>query len=225
MRNSNVLKAIPLVLLSCDSATAALSTASHPIFGSHSLTQDTQQALYWLTPNETVGLSFAEVVDLLANDIRFQGFRVASTEELATLYTQANIQDINVAGYGALYGTTENVPGGQYLQSLIGITYSTQVSGQTITETAGFVGSTFISPINGFWSVNIGNVAIRENVPTSSGPMSFASAYTEWGSVPIGTNYVGVGTWLVSSIPEPSQYIYFVLGALSFGILRRRIGA
>ena len=225
MRNSNVLKIIPLVLLGCNSATAALSTASHPIFGLQSLTKDTQQALYWLTPNATVGLSFAEVVNLLANDIQFQAFRVASADELSRLYTQADIHDINVAGYGALYGTTANVPGGQYLQSLVGITYSAQVSGQTITETAGFVGGTFVSPVNGFSSVNIGNVAIRKNVPTPSGPMSFASAYTEWGSVPIGTNYVGVGTWLVSSIPEPAQYIYFIFGALSISILRRRIGA
>ncbi len=193
---------------------AGLLSASHPIFGPASLTNDSEQGLFWLTPNATVGLSFMDVTNLLATDSRFAGFRVATLSELDTLYAEAGIQDVNVPGYGALYGTSENVPSVEYLQGFTGITYSIQVAGQTGVETAGFVGSAFTNPVNGFLSVQIGNLAVRGGVPTSAGPMSFASAYTTWGSLPVGTQAVGVGTWLVSSVPEPSTLSSLCIGLL-----------
>lgn len=199
---------------------ATLSIASSPIFGSSSLTADSVQRLYWLTPNATVGLSFTEVSQLLANDARFAGFRVASLSELENLYREAGIPDINVPGYGALYGTPANVPGVEFLQSLTGITYSVDVAGQSVWETAGFVGDASVSSINGFMSVNIGNIVLRPDVLTNSGLMTFASAYTTWGQGPVGTQYVGVGTWLVSSVPEPSTLASLCFGLVILGVIR-----
>lgn len=213
---------IAVLILSSTATYAELLSASHPVFGPASLTKNSEQGLFWLTPNATVGLSFVEVTNLLATDSRFAGFRVASLSELDTLYAEAGIPNVNVPGFGALYGTSENVPSVEYLQGLTGITYSVHVAGQTLAETAGFVGSAFTSPVNGFLSVEIGNLVLRSNVPTVSGPMSFASAYTTWGSLPVGTQAVGVGTWLVSSVPEPSSLVSLCLGLLVLGAGRVR---
>lgn len=213
-----------ILVLASAATYAGLSSASHSIFGPASLTNDPGQGLVWLTPNATVGLSFMEVTNLLATDSRFAGFRVATDSELDMLYAEAGIPNVNVPGFGALYGTSENVPSVEYLQGLVGVTYSVQVAGQTLTETAGFIGNSFTSPVNGFLSVEIGNLVVRGNVPTSFGAMSFASAYTTWGSLPIGTQAVGVGTWLVSSVPEPSDSASLCLGLLVLGISRLRAG-
>ena len=206
-------------------ATAALSSANSPVFGQATLTRDIVQGLDWLTPNVTVGLSFDQVQNLLTTDQRFAGFRVASLGELQTLYSEAGILDINAPGFGALYGTQTNVPGVKLLQSLIGTTYSATVSGQQIAETAGFLGTSFVSPINGFLSVNIGNVVLRENVPTQSGHESFASAYTTWGSLPLGAQTAGVGTWLVTVVPEPSSWLLLSIGLVIIIRQRWRVGA
>lgn len=214
--------AIAFLVLSGTAAHAGLSSESHPIFGPASLTKDPAQGLFWLTPTATVGLSFVEVSDLLATDSRFAGFRVATLSELETLYTEAGIVDINVPGFGALYGTSENVHGVEYLQGLTGLTYSVQIAGQSLAETAGFVGNTSINPVNGFLSVEIGNIVLRDNIPTVSGPMSFASAYSTWGSLPVGTQAEGVDTWLVSSVPEPSSWVSLSLGLLAIGVIRLR---
>lgn len=208
--------ATALLVLASTTTHAELSSAPHSIFGPASLTRDSAQGLFWLTPSATVGLSFSEVTSLLATDSRFSGFRVATISELETLYSEAGIPDINAPGFGALYGTPENVPGVEYLQGLTGVTYSYQ-SGQSLAETAGFVGSAFASPINGFLSIEIGNIVLRGNVQTTSGTMSFASAYSTWGSLPVGTQAVGVGTWLVSSVPAPSSWISLSLGIVLLG--------
>ena len=204
-----------LLVLFSRAAPAALSSASSSIFGPASLTQDSEQGLYWLTPTATLGLSFAQVSSLLATDPRFIGFHVASVAELTVLYAQAEITDVNAPGYGALYGTQTNVAGVQFLQGLTGITYSARVGGQDLAETAAFVGEPFVSPVNGFLSTEIGNVVLRSNVPTNTGPMDFASAYTTWGSVPVGEQLVGVGTWLVSPVPELPGLIEISLGLVT----------
>lgn len=211
-----------ILVLASTTTYAGLLSVSHPIFGPASLTKDSEQGLFWLTPNATVGLSFMEVTNFLATDSRFAGFRVATLSELDTLYAEAGIPNVNVPGFGALYGTSENVSRVEYLQGFTGVTYSVQVAGQTLAETAGFVGSAFTSSVNGFLSVEIGNLVVRGNVPTISGPMSFASAYTTWGSLPVGTQAVGVGTWLVSSVPEPSTFASLCLGLLVLGASRMR---
>ena len=211
------------VLGSNSTVIAALSSASHPVFGEAALTVDSEQGLAWLTPNATAGLSFLEVRNLLTSDSRFNGFRVATMTELEALYSHAFIPDINVPGYGAFYGTSENVPGALYLQSLTGVTYSAEIGGLSLFETAGFVGNSFVNPINGFLTVALGDVVVRTDVRTAFGTASFASAYTTLTSVLIGTNYEGVGAWLVSAVPEPNSGALVILAvvALTF-IVRRR---
>jgi hypothetical protein len=210
--------AVPFALLAWSShALASLVLASDPAWGPGTLTQDTSTGLSWLTPTVTSGLSYSDVRGLLQSDVRYSGFRVASTSELADLFTNAGIPDINVAGYGALYGTTANVSGVAALQSFVGVTYQYQYSGLGfLYETAGYVDVEFVSPVNGFLSVNIGNLVVRTAVNTGAGVFDFASAYSTWGSVPVGSALQGVGTWLVrQEVPEPST---LALVALAFAI-------
>jgi hypothetical protein len=207
---------ISAFLCSSNISLAALTLVPNPVFGPSSLTYDSEQELVWLSPNVTRDISFNEVSNLLETDERFIGFRVASRNELELLFAHAGISDINVSGDFGLYGTQENVAGVQFLQSLVGTTYSVMIDGVNVTETAGFVGDSYVSQINGFKSANIGNIVIRENVITRNGASSFASAYSNWGSLPTGTQAVGVGTWLVSSVPEISMRSSFFLGLLMF---------
>jgi hypothetical protein len=219
---------IPLAVflaLASTTSSAILTQRDSTIFGSATITRDSEQSLDWLTPNATIGMSFSELLTALATDNRFAGFRVATLTELDLLYSAAGIPDVNVAGFGALLGTTANFSGAQLLQALTGTTYSTMEGGRRLTETAGFVGNTFISPVNGFLSTYIGNTVLHPNTPTDSGPANFASAYTTWASAPVGTQYQGVGTWLVSSVPEPTKLILLLAGLSLVVCAGRRGGA
>lgn len=213
---------IALSIMYHGTASATLTSASSSTFGAGSLTIDTEQGLYWLTPNATIGLSYSDVQNLLMTDIRFSGFRVASLGELESLYAHAKIPDINVAGIHSFYGTSENVAGVEFLQSLVGTTYAVHVGGEILIETAGFVGDSFISPINGFQSVYIGNLVLHSNVTTRSGSEDLASAFTTWSASGVHSPTAGVGTWLVSSVPEPSVWAAMLLGILIIGVARLR---
>lgn len=192
---------------------------SSPSFGAGSLTFDSNQNLYWLTPNATVGRSYNQVSDMLATDAQFSGFRYATAAELTNLYFNFGIPDINVYGIG-INGTTTNVPGATILQSFLGVTYT---GGTSLLETAGFVGSPFVSQVNGFTSVYMGDVAIRTDVPTNNGPTTFAYVATTLSSATVGNEYVGVGSWLVSSsVPVPSSWELMALGIFMLLVLSRQ---
>jgi len=206
---------IALSVMHHGTTSAALTSASSSTFGDGSLTIDTEQGLYWLTPNATIGLSYYDVQNLLMTDIRFSGFRVASLSELESLYAHAKIPDINVPGIHSFYGTSENVAGVEFLQSLVGTTNAVHVGGEILIETAGFVGDSF-------QSVYIGNLVLHSNVATRSGFEDFASAFTTWGSSGVHSSTAGVGTWLVSSVPEPSVWAAMLLGILIIGVARLR---
>lgn len=176
------------------------------VHGASTVTWDTASGLRWLDPGVTESLSYLEVAALLTSDARFTGYRFAKLAELEELFRNASIPDVNMPGYGALYGTTVNVPGAQVLQSYVGITYSYQyLADGFLLETAGFLDDPFVSPINGFVSSYIGNVVVRTDVATPEGTFDFASAYSTWGSVPTGSKLEGVGAWLVqrNDLAEP----------------------
>ncbi len=200
---------------------ADFSRVSSQAFGPGALTSDSNQGLYWLAPSLTVGMSYSEVAGLLANDPSFSGYRYASVGELESLFSGFDIPNLNDLGV-VINGTVGNVPGATALQSFLGVTYSVLVGGVSIAETAGFVGEPFVSPINGFVSVYLGDVAIRSNVQTDSGPMSFAYVASVLSSATVGSQYEGVGSWLVTSVPEPSQFGLFVAGLFVTVVFTRR---
>lgn len=204
--------AIGLLGLSLNAYADFYKVAS-PAFGADSLTFDSSQKLYWLTPSATVGKSYNQVSELLVSDAKFSGFRFASVAELGNLYSAFGIPDVN--DYGAVInGTAANVPGATSLQSFLGITYNAHVAGIYLLATGGFVGAPFVSSINGFPSVYLGEVVIRINVPTTAVPMSFAYVATELSSATVGSRYEGVGSWLVSDVPEPASWELLASGIL-----------
>lgn len=219
MKMPLIRKLIVVGLLLCGSSAssfAALVSQANPVFGQPSVV-DTDQHLVWLSPSITVGLSYSEISNLLITDTRFSGFRWATILELEALYAHVGIPDINTPGYGAYYGTSNNVQGALALQSLLGTTYSVQISGVRVSATSGYFGTSFRSPFpfNRGDFVYIGDISVREDVFTASGLADFASASTTWSSIPIGTQVPNVGAWLVapeSNVPEPSTIILLTIG-------------
>ena len=203
---------------------AGLISASHPVFGDGSLTLDTDQSLYWLSPVQTVGMTYNSVMDLLANDTRYNGFRFASLAELEILYVAAGIPDINVPGDRAYYGTPRNVGPVSELQRLTGVTYFSMISGTSLFETAGYVGSTFINPTNGRNSVYLGDLIVRSGVPPVDGITAYASAFTKDSALSPNQEYVGVGSWLVTPVPVPPAW-QLLTGALALFMGVRRVRA
>ena len=196
------------------SVSAALEQRSHPAFGAGSITVDSSSGLAWLTPRVTEGLSFLQVSALLTNDLRFSGFRFATTSDLEGLFVAAAIPDINVPGYGAYYGTSANAQPAQALLNLVGATYRVTVAGTTVLSAAGHYGAPTLNPVNGFLSVPMAEVVLRTGVPTASGLQSFASASTDWSSLTVGSAYPGVGSWLVTPVSEPAAP-FLALAALA----------
>lgn len=204
--------AIGILALSLN-AHADFSAVSSPAFGAGALTFDSSQNLYWLTPKATIGQSYVQVEALLATDPKFAQFRFGSIAELDSLFAGFGIPDANDYGVG-INGTTANVPGATALQTYLGVTYSVLAGGVSLVETAGYLGSPFISPINGLPSVRLGDVTIRHNVATNAGPLSFAFAASALSSAVVGSQSDGVGSWLVSSVPEPPAWAMWISGLL-----------
>lgn len=202
-------------------AHAGLINVSSPTFGLNSLTYDTNKNLYWLSPSETIGKSYNEVANLLSTDAGFLGFRFATIEELTGLFTSAGIPDINEYGVVGINGTTANAPGATVLQSLLGITYSYQ-SGASLLETSGFVGAPHGNLNN---LVYIGEIIIRDYSSITNEPLPFAYVATTNSSTFLNSQHVGVGSWLVSSVPEPSSLSLMIAGlCVSLALFKSKLG-
>lgn len=212
-------------VLLINDAGASPVLVSSDTFGNNALVFDSDQSLLWLSPTATEGLSYLEITQLLVSDPRFVDFRFATVDELGNLFTNSGIPDINDYGVG-INGTVDNVPGSSALQSLFGITHSIEI-GVQLNETAGFLGTPFLSAVNGFMVVNMGQLIIRSNVATPEGPVTFAYAATNQSAAIVGTAYGGVGGWLVSSVPEPAIWAEMIMGftllMISFVVRRDRI--
>lgn len=193
-------------------ANAELLNRTSQDFGADTLTVDTESGLIWLSPTVTEGYSFNEVSQFLAEDNRYSKFRFATRSELEDLYSHAGIKDINDPGERN-YGTKENVDGVGYLQSFVGVTYSYN---NELFETAGVLGSPFINH-NNYRVVYMGDIGLHMDVRGNW----YGSAATVWTTPLVGAKYLGVGAWLVSSVPELSSWLQMMIGVVFFGFLIR----
>lgn len=202
-------------------ANASFTQYSSPAFGPNTITYDSTQNLYWLSPKVTLGLSYDQVSQLLQTDQAFAGYRYATTAELSSLFSEFRIPDINVYGTGS-YGTTANVSGVTALQAFLGSTYSQMTAGVTEISTDGFVGAPYLSPVNNFISVYLGSADLWNGVLINNTPTSFAYAATDLSSSLPSDSYSGIGSWLVSAVPEPDSYVLILVGLGLIGLAGRR---
>ena len=212
--------AISLIGLSFNAQADFIQVTSSS-FGAGTLTFDESQHLYWLTPNATVGKSYSQVSELLTSDVRFSGFRFAELAEVTNLFSGFGIPDINILGGFGVLGPAKNVPGAASLQSFLGVTYEFQFGESFLYETAGMYGSPFVSQVTGDINVNFGDVTIRQN-STNNGHETYAYVATTLGSLNPNQPYLGVGSWLVSSVPEPGTCVMFLTGLGLMGTVSRR---
>lgn len=105
-----------LLYLLSTSTSAELVAVDFKDPGDKLLTLDTQSRLEWLDITETAGLSYNQMLPLIAPGGKFEGFRPASSAEVSGLFAAAGITEIYVS---AIIGELEEV---QVLLDLIGTT-------------------------------------------------------------------------------------------------------
>lgn len=203
-----ILVALAFILTRAALAQGTLYLASDAKFGPDSITIDTSTGLGWLNLGEAAGLTYQQVLADTQPGGRFNGFRFATAAEVAHLYSSAGI-----AGAGNF--PLSSAPIGSLL-SLIGTTG--KINGQpgiiALSATSDF--GLYVAPaiyVAGFNGVN------KYFVSNASGS----------GSTSYNTNYSfpSLGSWLVTSVPEPTDTSLLMLalgiwGGFAFTIRNRK---
>ena len=106
---------VTLALVTSQPAGAILISQGHPVFGTDSITLDSDTGLKWLDVDLTTGMSREVMIAELQTGISFPGFRYATDTEVFGLFTNAGIPDVR--------GTSAaNISPAQNLMDLIGHT-------------------------------------------------------------------------------------------------------
>jgi len=199
---------IALLFLTALPAEAVLYLTSDAQFGPNSVTVDTSTGLGWLNLTETAGLSYQQVLSEMQVGGMFSGFRFATVPEVLDLYTSAGI-----GGTGYYPFSTPSI---QSLFSLIGTT-------GTFNGYPGLLAlSGTLSATGGYCAPAIyvaGQYTGQEYWVNDGG---FETGGTAYGAT---TSYPQLSSWLVKSVPEPSDTILLILAApvwCGFRLLHRR---
>ena len=183
---------------------AALITGSDTRLGRASTVVDTSSGLQWLSLSETAGLSYQDVNSRLNGSTAWANYRWATEAEILGLFAEASIPDLNDPGDRAYYGTQANADAVASLIQLLGSTYSALAGGVRISSVSGLYGTIYRSSINGFDSVHMAELVLRTNVPMGGGlTSSYGSAATRWSAWGSQSANEYIGSWLVSTVPEP----------------------
>lgn len=197
-------------------ASATLVSEDSP-FGADTITFDTDTGLRWLDLTLSNGLSHDEVLQALMPGGTFDGYRLATSAELAQLFLAAGF-DLDPATLGTFIPA--NFTPAVTLGGFVGVlgTNGNCGTGCTFSFSSGFLGDPpFI--LNTFAE---GNFAFFDNTagqdPTSpAAPVG--SAILEGGS--FGTGFSGQGAWLVQ-VPEAGTSFLFVAGLAVLSAVGRR---
>ena len=197
----------------------AVLISSDSTFGTDTITLDTDTGLQWLDVPLSTAYTYGETLDELQSGGIFDGYRLATQEEVLTLWENSGI---NTGLLGSF--VSENYEPIVNLMSYVGVTSHNGNLGDGISfdYTYGNFdnGIVYGEPVEeGTWVTlaGISAVPIQESVYDLTGRASF-------GTVPFGNDNTSHGSWLVAStsVPEPSIVILFATGLIGLGFMRRR---
>lgn len=179
------------LILSTGTLSAALLEVDHPVFGIKSLTVDTDTQLAWLDLTCSLNYSFLQAEAATQPGGLFQGFRHASSDEIAGLFNHAGLVNhmlyadpsLVVSSFVALVGAT----------SFDGEPETFGISGSPAAD-----GSRWVGGVDFFSGNGVGLYNVSADVV----------AYGETTAFPT------VGNWLVMAVPEPTSAALCVGGVV-----------
>ena len=197
----------------------AVLISSDSTFGTDTITLDTDTGLQWLDLPLSTAYTYGETLDELQSGGIFDGYRLATQDEVLTLWENSGIDTGLLGSF-----VPENYNSIVDLMSFVGITSHSGNLGAGISfdYTYGNFdnGIVYGEPVEeGTWITlaGISAVPFQESDYDLTGRASF-------GTVPFGNDNASHGSWLVvsTSVPEPSIIILFATGLIGLGFTRRR---
>lgn len=202
-------------------ANAALVQADWKMAGDNAITLDTDSNLEWLDVSLSVNQSFNYVSTQFGTGGLYSGFRYATGDEVATLFTNAGI-NFNYSSSAADANKINS------LISLVGATIdSNDYRGKSLW-TRGIAMQTPFDYNRGTGAYQTTEARIYTEVQSYGPSYTFytASKGILRGAWPIQAAQYDVGSWLVresvSAVPEPSAAWLFAAGLPLIGSIARR---
>ena len=197
--NRFVLIGLALLGLSVSSVNASVVSADDAIFGSGSVTRDASSGLDWLDLTLSTSRSYTDVSGQFGASGDFEGWRYATSSEVAALFTSAG----GTAPYSGDQG--QNVAWIEELVDLWGVTSppsSTYQISYGITSTEFDASSQYIA-------------RLRNNVS----PLSPDNAHTAYTYVTATIGYPGFGSALVRTSVVPVPPTVWLFGTALIGLV------
>ncbi len=199
------------------------------VWGSDTLTRDTDSGLEWLDVTLTRGLSYNQVIAKLGSGGEFEGFRYALTAELDQLISNFGITSVNTnCDFGVTHCNNADASSSDAVERMIellgdthdayydSVAYPIDVAPDGRGGVLGFLADT---PFNSLAPIGMGEISDREYVYRSSGsPYSDSPDYVNVIRSPYYTTdfYSSVGSFLVRPVPEPESSILFLSFLLGY---------
>jgi len=173
-----------LGLAASASSEAQLISLDWKSSGDELITSDRKSGLNWLDLTETFNQSLSEITPALAEGGRFEGFRIATKDEVWQLITNAGLPEPDFFPPVNPYSPSDDpllVSRAESLTGLLGETVGRHW-GPLLFGTRGYVWDDGQEALSGFWTQEHDFILYQTNVVIPGVP--------------------GSGVWLVSPIPE-----------------------
>ena len=212
-----------VITLACGvSNVGAILFSSDSTFGTDTITLDTDTGLQWLDVPLSTAFTYGEILDELQPGGIFDGYRLATEDEVLTLWGNSGI---NTGLLGSF--VSENYNPIVDLMSFVGITSHNGNLGGGISFDFTFGnfdnGIVHGQPVEEGTRITLAGISA---VPFQESNFDFTGR-ASFGTVPFGNDNTSHGSWLVvasASVPEPSIIILFATGLIGLGFTLRRAG-